>query len=165
MQSNHTKSVALSGVLAAVAVVIMCLGGFIPVATYVCPMLCTMTQFLVLQFCGKRMGWTWFVAVSILSLLLGPDKEAAMVFLAVGYYPLIKFKMESYRLAIVFKLLLFNISIAAVYSMMIYLMGMAEIAAENMEFGLIGLVVILIMGNITFLLLDRLLSLMARKFR
>ena len=165
MPSNHTKAVALSGVLAAVAVVIMCLGGFIPVATYVCPMLCTMTQFLVLRFCGKRMGWAWFIAVSILSLLLGPDKEAAMVFLAVGYYPLIKFKLESHRLAIVFKLLLFNISVAAVYSIMIYLMGMAEVAAENMELGLIGLAVIRIMGNVTFVLLDKLLTLMARKLR
>ena len=33
-------AVALGGMLAALAVVIMCLGGLIPVATFVCPMLC-----------------------------------------------------------------------------------------------------------------------------
>ena len=86
MQNNHTKAVALGGVLAAVAVVIMSLGGMIPIATYVCPMLCAITQFVVIRFCGKRIAWIWFCVVSVLSLLLGPDKEAVMVFLAVGYY-------------------------------------------------------------------------------
>lgn len=163
MQSNHTKAIALSGVLAAVAVVIMCLGGFIPVATYICPLLCMMTQFLVLRFCGRKLGWTWFSTVAILNLLLSPDKEAAMVFVAVGYYPLIKPRLEKLRFSMAFKLLFFNLSIVVSYSFMIYLLGMAELAAENMEFGLVGLGVILILGNLTFTLADRLLTMMARK--
>ena len=40
MGRNGAKSVALGGVMAALAVVIMCMGGIIPLATYVCPMLC-----------------------------------------------------------------------------------------------------------------------------
>ncbi len=165
MQSNHTKVIALGGVLAAVAVVIMCLGGLIPVATYACPMLCALTQFVVFRFCGKRIALTWFGVVSILSLLLGPDKEAVMVFLAVGYYPLIKGYFEKSRLGILWKFLYFNVSVFAVYGIMIYLMGMQEVAAENMELGMIGLVVVLLMGNITFFLLDKLLEIMARKLR
>lgn len=165
MQSNSTKQIALGGMLAAVAVVIMCLGGFIPVATYVCPMLCCMTQFVVLRFCGKRLAWTWFAVVSILSVILGPDKEAAMVFLAVGYYPLLKPVLEKSKLSFLLKLLFFNASILAAYAVMIYLMGMQEVAAENIEFGIIGLAVILLLGNITFILLDKLLSILARKMR
>lgn len=165
MQSNHTKVIALGGVLAAVAVVIMCLGGLIPIATYVCPMLCSLTQFVVLRFCGKRIAWTWFWVVSILSLLLGPDKEAVMVFLAIGYYPLIKGIFDKSRLGILWKFLYFNASVFAVYGIMIYLMGMQEVAAENMELGMIGLAVILLMGNVTFFLLDKLLEIMARKLR
>ena len=165
MQSNHTKVIALGGVLAAVAIVIMCLGGLIPIATYVCPMLCSLTQFVVLRFCGKRIAWTWFWVVSILSLLLGPDKEAVMVFLAIGYYPLIKGIFDKSRLGILWKLLYFNASVFAVYGIMIYLMGMQEVAAENMELGMIGLAVILLMGNVTFFLLDKLLEIMARKLR
>ena len=165
MQSNQVKSIALSGMLAAVAVVIMSLGGLIPIATYVCPMLCTMTQFVVLRFCGKKIGWTWFVVVSILSLLMGPDKEAVFVFLAIGYYPLLKGTFEKFKLQLVFKLSFFNAAIFIVYSFMIYLLGMQEVAAENMEFGLAGLVLILVMGNLTFILLDRLLTIIARKLR
>lgn len=165
MQSNNTKKIALGGMLAAVAVVIMCLGGFIPIATYVCPMLCCMTQLIVLRFCGKRMAWTWFAVVSVLGVILSPDKEAAMVFLAIGYYPLIKPYFDRVKLGFLLKLLFFNASVFTIYGFMIYLMGMQEIASENMEFGLIGLSMILVLGNITFLLLDKLLAIMAGKLR
>ena len=163
MWQNNTRRIALCGVLAAVAVVIMCLGGIIPITTYACPMLCCMTQFLVLRLCGRRLAWTWYVSVSLLTLLLGPDKEAVMVFIAVGCYPILKQTFSRYRFGLLLKLLFFNVSILVVYVVMIHLMGMHEIAAESMELGVIGLVVILILGNITFLLLDRLLSIMENR--
>lgn len=151
--------------LAAVAVVIMCLGGLIPIATYVCPMLCCLTQYIVLRYCGIRLAWAWFSIVAILSLLMGPDKEAAMVFLAVGSYPLLKKPMEKFKIAFFLKLLFFNGMILLSYFVMIHLLGMQEIAQENMELGVIGLVVTLFMGNITFFLLDKLLDIMHRKLR
>ena len=165
MKRNEIRKIALGGLLAAAAVTIMCLGGLIPVATYVCPMLCCLTQFVVLRFCGKRIGWTWFAVVSILSLLLGPDKETAMVFLAIGYYPLIKPLLDKSKLRLILKLLFFNASVLAAYAVMAWLFGMWDVIAENMEFGLAGLIVILALGNLTFFLLDRLLVIMDRKLR
>ena len=165
MKRNEIRKIALGGLLAAAAVTIMYLGGLIPVATYVCPMLCCLTQFVVLRFCGKRIGWTWFAVVSILSLLLGPDKEAAMVFLAIGYYPLIKPLLDKSKLRLILKLLFFNASVLAAYAVMAWLFGMWDVIAENMEFGLAGLIVILALGNLTFFLLDRLLVIMDRKLR
>ena len=165
MKRNEIRKIARGGLLAAAAVTIMCLGGLIPVATYVCPMLCCLTQFVVLRFCGKRIGWTWFAVVSILSLLLGPDKEAAMVFLAIGYYPLIKPLLDKSKLRLILKLLFFNASVLAAYAVMAWLFGMWDVIAENMEFGLAGLIVILALGNLTFFLLDRLLVIMDRKLR
>ena len=165
MRSNGTKKIALCGMLAAVSVVIMCLGGLIPFATYVCPMLCCMTQFSVLRYCGKQLAWPWFAVVSFLSLLLGPDKEAAVVFLAIGYYPLIKQNLERNRVSLILKLLFFNGSIILAYCVLIFLFGMHEIAEENMELGILGLGVILLLGNVTFFLLDKLLTIMVRKLR
>ena len=165
MQRNEIKRIALGGMLAAVAVVIMCLGGFIPVATYVCPMLCCLTQLIVFLFCGKRIAWTWYVAVSILVLIMCPDKEAAMVFLVLGYYPLIKPLLDRTKLRFVLKAMFFNISILIAYGILIYIMGMEDIASENMEFGLIGLVIILLLGNVTFFLLDKLLMIVSGKLQ
>mgnify|MGYP003299466550 FL=1 len=48
---------------------------------------------------------------------------------------------------------------------MIYLMGMKELAQENMELGVLGFVLILLMGNATFFLLDKLLGMIAGKLR
>jgi hypothetical protein len=162
---NNTKRIALGGMLAGVAVVIMCLGGLIPVATYICPMLCCLTQFLVLCFCGRKLAWTWFFVVCVLSLAMGPDKEAVLVFAAIGYYPILKPYIDRCKMGILLKLVLFNASIFAVYGVMIRFLGMEELISENMEFGLFGLAVIVILGNLTFFLLDRLLSIMGKRIR
>jgi len=165
MRNTNAKVMALGGILAALALVIMCMGGLIPFATYVCPMLCTIAQYIVLQNCGKRTAWIWYVAVAILSLLLGPDKEAAAVFLLLGYYPIVKPALDKSRLRILWKLLLFNGAIALLYTVMIYLLGLGDVMAETEELGTIGLVIMLIMGNAVFFLLDRLLNMMDRKRR
>ena len=67
---NIASSIALGGVLAALAVVIMAMGTLIPVATYVCPVLCCMLLQFVLLSCGRRIAWAWYAAVAILSALL-----------------------------------------------------------------------------------------------
>ena len=80
-------SVALGGLLAALAVVIMGLGTLIPIATYVCPMACIVLTQVVLIICGRRIAWAWYGAVAILSCLLAPDKEAAAVFAFLVFTP------------------------------------------------------------------------------
>ena len=80
MKRNSAQKIALGGLMAALAMVIMSLGGLIPFATFVCPMLCCMITKLVLSMCGKRIAWAWYGAVAILSVLMAPDKEAAAVF-------------------------------------------------------------------------------------
>lgn len=163
MRRNDTKAVALGGMLAALAIVIMCMGGLIPVATYVCPMLCILMLKIVLARCGSRMGWAWYGAVAILSLLLGPDKEAAAVFLFLGYYPIIKPWLDGRKCKWLLKGLLFNGAVLAMYWVLLRLLGMEELTAEYAELGSVMTVVILIMGNITFFLLDRLLGMNFRK--
>ena len=163
MRNSYVKTIALGGVLAALAVVIMCLGTFIPIATYICPMICCVVQFVVLRYCGKKIAWTWYAAVTILCLLLAPDKEAAMVFLAIGVYPLLKPYMDRVRLRILLKFAYFNSAILACYAVMIYLMGMTHLLEENTEFGIWGVAVLLVLGNLTFFLLDRVLNIIAKK--
>ena len=75
MASKRTpaSSVALGGVLAALAVVIMSLGTIIPIATYVCPMLCALLLQAVLKACGVRIAF-------------------------LGYYPIVKPRLDKTRL-------------------------------------------------------------------
>ena len=162
-RNSPASRMALGGVLAALAVVIMSLGGLIPIATYVSPMLCAVLLQVVLLSCGHRVAWAWYGAVAILAALLSPDKEASAVFVFLGYYPIVKPKLDKSRPAWLWKGLLFNISIGVMYFLLLQVFGMAQLGEEFSEFGLGMLAVLLLMGNITFFLLDRLLGMGLRR--
>ena len=144
--------------MAALALVSMNMVGLIPIATYVCPSLCMVLLSVVLKLCGKRIGWAWYGAVAILSVLMAPDKEAAMIFAVIGYYPIIKPAFERTKMPNTCKYLYFNVVILLVYWLMINLMGLTEIAKEFAEMGLLFTIVTLLMGNMVFQLLDKILT-------
>ena len=151
-------SMALGGVLAALAVVIMSFGTIIPVATYVCPAICMLLGQVVLKTCGGRVAWAWYGAVALLSVLLAPDKEAAAVFAALGYYPMVKPRLEKRKFPWLWKGLLFNAVILALYWLLIHLLGMDALAEEFAEAGAVMTAVMLLLGNAVFFLLDILLN-------
>ena len=155
---NQTKSIALGGVLAALAVCVLCLGGFIPVNTYVGPMLCAILLQVVLNVCGRRIAWAWFGAVAILGLLLCPDREAAGVFLVLGYYPIVKRALDGKKLAFLWKGLFFNCSILALYWVLLKVLGLPGLNEEFAGMGTFLLVLLLLVGNLTFFLLDLVLN-------
>lgn len=149
---------ALGGILAALAVVVMSMGTLIPVATYVCPVICCLLLKVVLNACGKRVAWAWYGAVAVLSLLLAPDKEAAAVFVFIGYYPIVKPMLDRRKLSWLWKGFLFNAAILVMYWLLMHLLGMDAIAAEFEGLGMAMTAALLILGNVTFFLLDRLLG-------
>ena len=157
MRNHQAKSVALGGILAALALVIMCLVGLIPVATYVCPVLCMVLLQFVLQFCGRRIAWAWYAAVMLLCLLLAPDKEAAVIFAFLGYYPIMKPILDRWPVSWLWKLLLFNAMIFLAYSVLIYLLGIDQVVSEYRQLGFWLTGITLLLGNLCLFLLDRVL--------
>ena len=162
---TDSKQMAVGGVFAALAVVIMNLGGLIPVATYTTPVLCMLLLKFVLLTCGKRIAWAWYAAVAILGLLMSPDKEAAAVFLCLGYYPILKPKLDTMKGKWLWKLLTFNVPMVALYSVLIRVLGVAEVTGESEELAGLMLTILLLMGNVTFVALDRLLTILDLRFR
>ncbi len=158
MRHNSAKYVALGGVMAALAVVIMSLGTLIPVATFVCPVLCMVLLTVVLRLTKPRIAWAWYGAVSILSILLSPDKEAAAVFLFLGYYPMVKPWLDQRKLSFLWKLVLFNASIFAMYGVLIWVFGLKDLLTDYQEMGVILTAVTLVLGNITLFMVDILLG-------
>ena len=155
-------NIALGGVLAALAVIVMSMGTLIPVATYVCPMLCALMLQLVLKICGSRIAWAWYGAVTLLSLLMAPDKEAAAVFLVLGYYPIVKPKLDRRKGKWLWKGLLFNSVILLTYWILMHIFGFDQLASEFSEMGTAMAMLMLLLGNVTFFLLDKLLE---KKFK
>ena len=162
-RQNMASPIALGGIMAALAVVVMCMGGLIPVATFICPMMCILLLTVVRDQCGNRIAWAWYGVVAILSVLLGPDKEAAAVFVFLGYYPIIKPKIDRIKPGWLWKGIYFNAVILLLYQLLIYLFGMDQIAAEYRELGKVLTVVVLLIGNLCFFLLDRVLTQFGRR--
>ena len=151
---------ALGGMLTATAVVIMCLGSLIPVNTYVCPVLCILITRVVLERCGRRIGWCYYIATAVLSLMLAPDREAALVYAFLGYYPMIRPFFEKLGVfAWYAKLLLFTLAGGASYGMLLLVMG----AGAAMSEGWILTVVTVLLWDALFLLTDRLLGVPLKK--
>lgn len=156
-------AMALGGVLAALAVTVMSMGTLIPVATYVCPIICMLLLQTVLKTCGKRTAWAWYAAVAILSLLMAPDKEAAIVFSFLGYYPILKVRLDQRKGKWLWKTVYFNASVLTAYWLMLKVLGMEQVVNDLNESGIILTAILLALGNVTFFLLDRLLTQGIRK--
>ncbi|MDO5400153.1 MAG: hypothetical protein Q4F17_04120 [Eubacteriales bacterium] len=165
MGSKRTPAaqLALGGVLAALATVVMGLGTVIPVATYAAPLLCAILLQAVLRLCGRRMAWAWYGAVAILSALLAPDKEAAAVFVFLGYYPIVKPRLDRTRLPWLWKAVLFNGATLAMYWVLLHLLGLAALSEDFADLGTAMAAVLLLLGNGVFFLLDRVLARKPRK--
>ena len=152
---RNSRKIALGGMLTAVAVVIMSLGSIIPVNTYVCPVLCIVLTRPVLERCGKRIGWCYYMTTAALSLMLAPDREAAFVYVFLGYYPMIRPYLEKLgALALPAKLLLFTLAGAGSYGMLLLVMGAAGVITE----GWLITVVTVLLWDVMFLMTDRILS-------
>ena len=151
---------ALGGMLTATAVVIMCLGSIIPVNTYLCPVLCILITRVVLERCGKRIGWCYYIATALLCLMLAPDREAALVYAFLGYYPMIRPFFEKLGVFGWYaKLLLFTLAGAASYGMLLLVMG----AGAAMTEGWLLTAVTVFLWDLLFLLTDRLLGVPMKK--
>ena len=164
MNANKRSSMrmALGGVICALSLLCMFLSGIFPFAEYTCPALAGILLIvLVLEF-GRKTAWIAYGAVALLSLFITPNKEAAMLFLVfLGYYPIAKSYFEHLKSRTAewtLKLLIFNISCAAGYAVLIFLFDMHSLLSE-MSLGIKwGIIIFWIAANGVFLIYDLALS-------
>ena len=136
---RQSLMVAFCGMAAGLSVVVMLLGGVIPAATYAVPMLCGLLLLPVLLEFGQKAAWTVYVAVSLLALMLGFDKEAAFFYIFMGYYPIVKWKIDRCPVRwkrLLIKLALFSVSIGLMYGLLALLFPLAAFMQEFHEMGL-----------------------------
>lgn len=159
---------ALCGILAGLAAAVMTFGTIIPIGTFCCPALAAMLLIPVLDVCGKAYAVSWYGAVALLSLLLAPDREAALFFLFLGYYPIVQPYFSHIRakwLRTVCKLLLCNCASAAVYALLLLVIGAPALSAEFASLSAVLFAVILLLGNLSFFLCDLTLTRLSRVWK
>ena len=157
---QQSMMIAFCGMAAGLSIVIMLLGGLIPAATYAVPMLCGLLLLPLLLEFGEGPAWATFAATAALALLLGFDKEAAFFYLFIGYYPIVKWKLERIPgkwKRFLIKLLLFAAAIAAMYALLWLLFPLSAMMEEFREMGILMTVLFVIAYVFCMMLYDHLL--------
>ena len=164
-----SREIALCGMMNALAVVLLSLGGMVPIATYCAPLLAMAVLLPVQEEYGNKLAITAWVSVSLLALMLTPDRETALVYVFFGWYPVVRPRIAALpsrlvRLAV--RLIIANAAILLLYGAVLRLMGLT---ADLLEETFLLNAALLAMGNVVFLLLDlalaRLTVLWHRKWR
>ncbi len=156
--NEKSKKVALCGMIAALCTLLMFMTGVFPFATYAMPALAGLLMVAVAVETGASWAVTLYAAVSILSIILTPDKEAMLMFVMFfGHYPITKFWLEKLKpklLSWVLKIVCFNICIVIAYLIVIFLFQMPDILTEFGDFGKYSVLVMLFLGNALFFAYD-----------
>ena len=147
-------SIALGGIVSALCILMMFSVGLFPVLVYVFPMLCGLLMYVLYYECGCRTAIVSYVSVSLLALILSPDKESAVLFLAYfGYYTVLDqyiIKLKSAVLQWVIRLGIFNAAVAASYFVLTKLFT----AVTLDDFGKWTVPILLIFANIIAVLYE-----------
>lgn len=156
--SNRSTKTAFGGIITALSTLLILMSSFISVLSYVLSAISGLLILLCAMETGYRRGWMAFVSTSLISFLLSVDKSAVILFvLILGYYPMLKFKIESMKqiriIKIILKILIFNIAVISEYFITIKLFNVPEEAL--VWFGVPMPLVMLVVGNFTFLMYDR----------
>lgn len=153
---RQSQKMAVSGLLTALAAMLMLLVSVVPTGSYALPAAAGVLVYIISFVVSRSYAWMSFAAVSLLSLFLCADKEAAFVFvLFFGYYPLLKRWLDKIRLrvlAFLLKLMVFNAAAFGVYGLLLWLFGLSE---ESFRlFGMYLPWLFLFLVNILFVVYD-----------
>lgn len=153
---KRTYAVALGGIIAALSTLIMLFAAIFPIAELALPALAGVLLIAAVFEIGEGWAFLIFAAVSILSLIMPSNKDAAIYYIFfLGHYPVLKSYLERINnkyLKWAAKLAIFNIcSVAAVF-VIIKISGMPDDFAKH-GFALVTTVLAVAL-NVTFVVYD-----------
>ena len=156
---SSTKKLALCGVLSSLQVVILYLSSvFSVIDLTIAAVTVFVMVFSVLEIGGKY-PWIMYATVAVISVLILPQKFSAVVYaLFFGWYPMVKIFFERFNkiTAFILKFITFNVSFTVIYKVCISVLGLEASGDFDASF---YNAVMLILGNIAFLMFDIMLRL------
>lgn len=158
-ESKKTSyKVAIGGVVSALCLTLMFLTGVFPLLSMALPIYAGALMIVVSHEVNSGWAFSAYFAVSILSLFLTPDKEAALLFIMYfGYYPIILPKLDKIKsklIRILVKFAIFNGAVILWYKLITFLLGVYDYFSDFSFLGKYAAAGVLIFANLLFLLYD-----------
>ena len=165
MEKRLSERVALGGIVASLCIVLMFMSGVMPVLYIAAPMMAGMLMIILAEEVSVPWAWLTYTAVSLLSMIISFDKEAALMFvLFFGYYPILRPSLTKIRLRtarLLCKLVLYNLFLAADVLTTIYVLGLPSFD----DYSRAMMITLGVLANLLFLSYDLLLSRMRWFYR
>lgn len=160
MKNNNTRKrtrlIAYGAILSALSVGLLFMGSLLSVLDLTAAVLASLSVVFMVCEAGKLPAFATYAVTSLLSLLLLPDKYAAVLFAGFfGYYPIVKSvletKLKKRSICIIAKIICFTIALSAEL-----FIGIKFFSAEYLVgWYLVGLIAL---EEITFVIYDKALS-------
>lgn len=148
------KTAAFAGVLTALSVLLLFVGVIISPLSYVLPIATGLLMILLIESVSVKSAVLTYFSTSFLSFILFGGKEMVLFYVFFfGYYPILRLSLSKIKikfLRFILKLLIFNVAMAGVQLVLIYVFG---IPFDNM-FGKMGIVLFFVALNLIFILYD-----------
>lgn len=157
---RKAKKLALCAILAAMGVVLMTVGVVIEAFDLTTVMLASMLTVIAVIEAGRGYAYMTYGVMSVLSILLLPSKLIGVMFLFLGYYPIVKEQIERLKRPVswALKLLFFNLSLVLLYVVMKALFTGIELI-DDFGIGIVMTYVLAIaIANFAFILYDIVLT-------
>ncbi|MBR2283490.1 MAG: hypothetical protein IJ874_03600 [Ruminococcus sp.] len=150
--------VALGGIVSALCLVTMFLAGILPALYLLLPMIAGVLLMVIASEVSTQWAALTYTAVSLLSLIITADKEAALVFIMLfGHYPILRFYIQRISikwLRFTVKLIVFNVCAIAYFFVTVYLFGLVGMLEEINDIGQYGSIIMLLVCDLIFLMYD-----------
>lgn len=152
---KNSMKIAVCGIATALSVTLLFLGGAVFVFIYIMPMITGLFMIMLRKTFGTSSAVISYVATSLLSAMLVPEKECMLMYVLIfGYYPIIYPKllqMKSKILSWFFKLMIFNLTVAVVQLVLIYVF---EIPFLSEGEGIAVVIIFAVLMNFLFIIYD-----------
>lgn len=147
---KQSKRMAMCGMMAALSVVLMVIGGALGLGMYVSPLLAGLCLIPIGNAYGRKYQIILWLAVSVLSLILVPNIEESLMYLCLfGCYPILRpqFQKLPKVLRFIVKLLFFTIVFTALQLLIVLVL-----VPEAMGTGM--LVTLILLADATLMVYD-----------
>lgn len=157
MNNKRIFRTAFCGIISAASVVILIISSIIPFSSYSAPALAGIICVAAVIEAGNKYALCVYFSVSVLSFLIVPDKEAALLYTAFfGYYPIIKqlteIRIKNHILQMTVKVLVFCAAACLFYFCSVYVLG---IPADEFSTGGVNIpLFFLAAGVVVFIIFD-----------
>ena len=153
---RNTQKIAAGGLMTALACAVMLGSALFPSGMYSFPAVSGIIVLVLSYISGKGHAFSSYIAVSLLSIFLCPNKETAVCFICFfGYYPMLRQYIEKIKnryIEYFIKLLVFNAAAVGVYFLILFLFSVPE--SEFAVFGVNVPLLFLFIFNIVFIIYD-----------